>query len=34
MDETTDIGPVAKQEILDSLNEQLLDAKAKGAEIL
>jgi acyl-CoA reductase-like NAD-dependent aldehyde dehydrogenase len=34
MDETTDIGPVAKQEILDSLNEQLRDAKAKGAEIL
>lgn len=34
MDETTDVGPVAKREILDSLNEQLLDAKAKGAEIL
>jgi len=34
MDETTDIGPVAKQEILDSLNEQLRDAKVKGAEIL
>ncbi len=34
MDETTDIGPVAKREILDSLNEQLRDAKAKGAEIV
>ena len=33
MDETTDVGPVAKREILDSLNEQLRDAKAKGAEI-
>lgn len=34
MDETTDIGPVAKREILDSLNEQLRDAKSKGAEVL
>lgn len=34
MDETTDIGPVAKQEILDSLHEQLRDAKEKGAEVL
>lgn len=34
MDETTDVGPVAKREILDSLNEQLRDAKEKGAEIL
>ncbi len=34
MDETTDVGPVAKKEILDSLHEQLRDAKAKGAEIL
>jgi succinate-semialdehyde dehydrogenase/glutarate-semialdehyde dehydrogenase len=34
MDETTDIGPVAKREILDSLNEQLQDAKTKGAEVL
>ncbi len=33
MDETTDIGPVAKREVLDTLNEQLNDAKAKGAEI-
>lgn len=34
MDETTDIGPVAKQEILDSLQAQLRDAKEKGAEVL
>jgi succinate-semialdehyde dehydrogenase/glutarate-semialdehyde dehydrogenase len=34
MDETTDVGPVAKREILDSLHEQLRDAKAKGAVIL
>jgi succinate-semialdehyde dehydrogenase/glutarate-semialdehyde dehydrogenase len=34
LDEKTDVGPVAKREILDSLNEQLRDAKAKGAEIL
>jgi succinate-semialdehyde dehydrogenase/glutarate-semialdehyde dehydrogenase len=34
MDENTDVGPVAKQEILDSLKEQLRDAKAKGAEVL
>ncbi|MGA2192763.1 MAG: NAD-dependent succinate-semialdehyde dehydrogenase [Nitrospirota bacterium] len=34
MDETTDVGPVAKREVLDSLNEQLSDAKAKGAEVL
>jgi succinate-semialdehyde dehydrogenase/glutarate-semialdehyde dehydrogenase len=33
MDETTDIGPVAKREVLDTLNEQLYDAEAKGAEI-
>jgi succinate-semialdehyde dehydrogenase/glutarate-semialdehyde dehydrogenase len=33
MDETTDVGPVAKREVLDALNEQLSDAKAKGAEI-
>ncbi len=33
LDETTDIGPLAKREILDSLNEQLRDAKEKGAEI-
>jgi succinate-semialdehyde dehydrogenase/glutarate-semialdehyde dehydrogenase len=34
MDETTDVGPVAKREILDSLDEQLRDAKEKGAEIV
>ncbi len=34
MDETTDIGPVAKPDILQSLNEQLRDARAKGAEVL
>jgi succinate-semialdehyde dehydrogenase / glutarate-semialdehyde dehydrogenase len=34
MDETTDVGPVAKQEILDSLTEQLRDARANGAEVL
>jgi len=34
MSETTDVGPVAKREILDSLQEQLRDAKAKGAEVV
>ncbi len=34
MNETTDVGPVARKDILDSLNEQLKDAKAKGAEIV
>jgi succinate-semialdehyde dehydrogenase / glutarate-semialdehyde dehydrogenase len=33
MDEATDIGPVAKREVLDTLNEQLHDARVKGAEI-
>jgi succinate-semialdehyde dehydrogenase/glutarate-semialdehyde dehydrogenase len=33
MDESTDVGPVAKRDILDSLKEQLRDAKAKGAEV-
>lgn len=33
MEEATDIGPVAKREVLDTLNEQLNDARAKGAEI-
>jgi len=32
MDEATDVGPLAKREILDSLREQLSDAKDKGAE--
>jgi succinate-semialdehyde dehydrogenase/glutarate-semialdehyde dehydrogenase len=34
MDETTDVGPLSKREILDSLEEQLRDAKARGAEVL
>jgi succinate-semialdehyde dehydrogenase/glutarate-semialdehyde dehydrogenase len=34
MDETTDVGPVARRDILNSLNEQLRDAKAKGAEVV
>ncbi len=34
MDEITDVGPVAKREILASLREQLRDAREKGAEIL
>ncbi len=34
MDETTDVGPVARKDILDSLNAQLRDAKAKGAEVV
>jgi succinate-semialdehyde dehydrogenase / glutarate-semialdehyde dehydrogenase len=34
LDESTDIGPVAKRDILDSLKAQLRDASAKGAEIM
>jgi len=34
MDESTDIGPVAKTDILNSLKKQLRDAKAKGAEVV
>lgn len=34
MDEATDIGPVAKKDILDSLNNQIRDAKDKGADVL
>jgi len=34
MDETTDIGTVARKDILDGLREQLRDAKAKGAKVL
>ncbi|MBP1748546.1 MAG: Succinate-semialdehyde dehydrogenase [Deltaproteobacteria bacterium] len=34
MDHTTDLGPLARKDILDNLNEQLRDARAKGAEIL
>jgi succinate-semialdehyde dehydrogenase/glutarate-semialdehyde dehydrogenase len=33
MEETTEIGPVARQEILDTLRNQLRDAKEKGGEI-
>ena len=34
MDESTDVGPVAKKEIRDSLLEQLRDAREKGAEVV
>ena len=34
MDETTDIGTVARRDILDGLKEQLRDALAKGAGVL
>jgi succinate-semialdehyde dehydrogenase / glutarate-semialdehyde dehydrogenase len=34
MDGTTDIGAVARKDILDGLKEQLRDAKAKGAQVL
>ena len=34
MDESTDIGPVAKTDILNSLKRQLRDAKTKGAEVV
>jgi len=34
MDESTDVGPLARRDILDSLNEQLRDAKEKGAEVM
>ena len=34
MDEATDVGPLAKREILGSLNSQLADAKSKGAEVV
>jgi succinate-semialdehyde dehydrogenase/glutarate-semialdehyde dehydrogenase len=34
MDETTEVGPLARKEILDSLQEQLRDARAKGAEVI
>jgi succinate-semialdehyde dehydrogenase / glutarate-semialdehyde dehydrogenase len=34
MDETTDVGPVARRDILDSLNEQVRDATDKGADVL
>jgi len=34
LDESTDIGTVAKPDILQALKEQLRDAKAKGAEVV
>jgi len=34
MDETTDLGPLAREDLLDNLQEQLRDARAKGAEII
>lgn len=34
MDETTDIGPIAKKEILDTLRDQLRDARVKGGRIV
>ena len=33
MDEATDIGPLAKMDILTSLNEQIRDARHKGADV-
>ncbi len=34
MNETTDVGPLSRKDILQSLNEQLRDAKTKGAKVL
>jgi len=34
MDETTDVGPVARPDILAGLNDQRRDAQAKGAEVV
>ncbi|MGE5809844.1 MAG: NAD-dependent succinate-semialdehyde dehydrogenase [Nitrospirota bacterium] len=34
MDETTDVGPLSRKDILQSLNDQLKDARAKGARVL
>lgn len=34
MDEKTDVGPLARRDLLDGLKKQLQDAKAKGAEIV
>ena len=34
MDETTDIGPLARADILATLRDQLQDARSRGAEIL
>lgn len=34
MDETTDVGPLSRKDILDNLKEQLKDAREKGAEVI
>jgi succinate-semialdehyde dehydrogenase / glutarate-semialdehyde dehydrogenase len=34
MDETTDVGPLSRKDILQGLNEQLKDARTKGAKVL
>jgi succinate-semialdehyde dehydrogenase/glutarate-semialdehyde dehydrogenase len=34
MDEKTDVGPLARRDLLDALKKQLQDAKTKGAEIV
>jgi len=34
MDESTDIGPLARPDLVASLNEQLKDARQKGAEVI
>lgn len=34
MDEKTDVGPLARRDLLDALKKQLQDAKAKGAEVV
>jgi succinate-semialdehyde dehydrogenase/glutarate-semialdehyde dehydrogenase len=34
MDESTDIGPLARKDIRDGLKEQLRDAKAKGGQVM
>ena len=33
MDEKTDVGPLARRDLLDALKKQLQDAKARGAEV-
>src|SRR5512143_451714 len=34
MDEATDVGPLSRKDILQSLNDQLKDARAKGAKVI
>jgi succinate-semialdehyde dehydrogenase/glutarate-semialdehyde dehydrogenase len=34
MDKNTDVGPLARRDLLDALMKQLQDAKAKGAEVV